>query len=73
MVDQSLINISPENIVSDDTLVLTKLFPLEDNKRVSHMIRLERNSNLTIGRHYYNELQMEDMSISRNHALIHRG
>jgi pSer/pThr/pTyr-binding forkhead associated (FHA) protein len=36
------------------------------------MVGLAKGSSLSVGRHYYNELILEDMSISRNHAEIHR-
>lgn len=63
----------PQMKLETETLVLKRVSPFELNKQYSHFINLEKAESLSIGRHYANELILDEMSISRSHAAIYRG
>ena len=63
---------APQLKINSDTLVLTKVYPIQEQKKYSHFISLEKGKAISVGRHYTNELILDDMYISRSHAAIYR-
>jgi hypothetical protein len=63
---------APQLKINSDTLILTKVYPIQEQKKYSHFISLEKRKAISVGRYYTNELILDDMSISRTHAVIYR-
>lgn len=71
-VENSIVDMAPQLKINSDTLILTKVYPVDEKKKYSHFISLEKGKAISLGRHYTNELILEDMSITRSHAAIYR-
>lgn len=71
-IENSVVEISPRFRINSDTLILTRAYPVEVGKMYSHFISLEKGKAISIGRHYMNELILDEMSISRTHSEIYR-
>jgi hypothetical protein len=71
-IENSLVDMAPQLKINSDTLILTKVYPVQEQKKYSHFISLEKGKAISVGRHYTNELILDDMSISRTHAAIYR-